>query len=148
MADYTLRGQIEPDNQPHRVILFDGKFTTGFRIKKFVISPYNIDNTNIRTYAAKLGTSNNLAVNVWNWGDNREVGWAWSTWDANNAQAPNQFEEVDNQTIIVEDLWIYVDEVAGGTNQFVNYIIEFEKVSIKDWEGALTLARDRSAGGD
>lgn len=144
---YTARGMLKPSESPLRVNLFDGRFDTGFRIKSFVVSPYGVDNTNVRTYLAKLTTSPGMNVAVWDWGDQRELAWSFTTWDANGVAAPNEFTRVDSESIIVEDLYVYVDEPAGGTDQFTNYMIELEQVSMSEWEGALSMARDKASGG-
>jgi pantothenate kinase len=148
VGEYTCRGTITPsETEPRKIVLFDGKFDTGYRVKKFVVSPYDIDNTNFRSYVGKLATSATLDPREWNWADQREVGWAVFSWDANNI-LPATFEQVDTDQIIVEDLYVYAEEPGGSTTSFLNYYIELEKVEITDWQGALSMARDKASGDD
>ena len=147
VGTYTCRGTIVPDlTNPKKITLFDGQFETGYRIKKFVVSPYDMDNTNIRTFAAKVATVDSLDPREWNWEDEREVAWSWFGFDANASQAGQHFSQVDTERIIVEDVYVYSEEPAGSTTGFMNYFIEFEKIEIKDWEGALAMANDKAMG--
>ena len=147
VGEYTCRGTITPSlTDPERITLFDGRFDTGYRIKKFVISPFDMDNTNIRTYVGKVATVDSLDPREWNWSDQREIAWSWYGSDANASQAGQHFSQVDKEQIIVEDVYVYAEEPGGSTSQFMNYYIEFEKVEISDWEGALTMAKDKAMG--
>ena len=147
LGEYTCRGTIVPsETNPKKITLFDGSFQTGYRIKKFIISPFDMDNQNIRNYVGKVATDDGLDPREWAWEDQREIGWATFVWDA-NSNAPGQtFSLVDSDQIIVEDCYVYAEEPAGSSTSFTNYYIEFEKVEIKDWEGALAMARDRASG--
>ena len=148
VGEYTCRGTITPSlTDPVRITLFDGRFDTGYRIKKFVISPYDMDNTNVRNFVGKVATSDDLDPREWNWADQREIAWAWFASDANAFSGQN-FNQVDKEQIIVEDVYVYAEEPAGSTSGFMNYYIEFEKVEISDWEGALTMAKDKAIGGN
>ena len=145
IGTYTCRGTITPDAAPHRINLFDGSFKTGYAVRKFVVAPYDVDNQNIRTFAGKLATVDSLSNLQWDWSDQRELAWAWFTADANGVAAPNHFSQVDSDTMIVEDIFVYADEPAGATTGFMNYIITFDKYEFSDWKGALAMARDKQA---
>ena len=147
IGEYTCRGTITPSaTDPKRITMFDGRFDTGYRIKKFVVSPYDIDNANIRNYLGKVATHPSLGNTTWNWGDQREIAWSAFVWDANSNASGNTFDQVDEDQIIVEDVYVYGIEPAGSTTSFMNYYIEFEKVDISEWEGALAMARDKAIG--
>jgi len=147
IGTYTCRGTVTPGVE-HRISLDDGTFKTGYRIISFVVAPYDIDNTNIRTFAGKVATVGGLDEAIWNWADQREVAWSWFGHDANASQGGQHFSQVDNDTMIVQDCYVYADEPAGSTTGFMNYHIEFEKYEFSDWQGALAMARDKSSGGD
>jgi hypothetical protein len=149
IGEYSCRGTITPsDTQPFKITLFDGRFDTGYRIKKFVVAPFDIDNVNIRNYLGKVGTADTLGNTTWDWADQREIAWSTFVWDA-NSNAPGQtFTQVDMNQIIVEDVYVYAIEPAGSSTSFMNYYIEFEKLEISDWEGALTMAKDKAMGDD
>jgi hypothetical protein len=149
VGEYTVRGSLVPSlTEPKKITLFDGSFETGYRIKKFVIAPHDMDNPNIRNYVAKVATSSGLDPREWNWEDQREIAWAWMTMDANAPTAGVSFEQIDKDAIIIEDVYVYGEEPAGSTSQFINYYIEFEKVEITDWQGALTMANEKAYGDD
>jgi hypothetical protein len=141
---YTCRGQSTTGLPvPHRINLFDGKFDTGWRVISFRVAPADIDFTTARSVACKLGTVDNLNENRWDWSDQREIAWAYTAWDSNAPTAPGIFPSlVDPDQIIVEDLFFYADEGSGGASIDVNYFIELEKVSMAEWRGALSMARD------
>ncbi len=105
-----------------------------------------MDNTNIRTYVGKVATVDSLDPREWNWADQREIAWSWFGSDANASQGGQHFSQVDMNQVIVEDVYVYAEEPGGSTTQFTNYYIEFEKVEITDWQGALTMAKDKAMG--
>lgn len=147
IGEYTCRGTITPSlTEPHKITLFDGKFDTGYRIKKFVVAPSNIDDINIRSFAGKVATVDTLDPRVWDWADQREIAWSYFAHDANSQTAPNQFEQVDMNQIIVEDVYVYAEEPGGSTSELMNYYIEFEKIEMSDWQGALSMAKDKAMG--
>jgi len=140
---YTCRGTVVADAAaPERITLFDGRFDTGWRIVRFKVAARDIDFTSVRSFAAKLATVSDLNESVWDWGDQREVAWAYSIWDSNLASAPSFYELVDPDQVIVEDLYLYVDEATQEAASICNYFIELEKVEFPEWRGALSLARD------
>jgi len=150
IGTYTCRGQVPAASSVnHKIILNDGSFETGYRITKFVVAAANMGTTSNRNFTAKLATTPDLSVTVnWNWGDMRELAWSSFAYDANSPIVPQKFSQVDTDNLIVEDIYLYVDEPGGATTDPINYWIEFEKYEISDWQGALAMARDKSAGGD
>jgi hypothetical protein len=141
---YTCRGSTTASGDtPEKIHLFDGRFDTGYRVLSFRVAPSDIDFSTIRTFACKLATTDDLNRQRWDWSDQREVAWAYTTWDSNLGQAPASFPVlVDSETIIVEDLYFYSEEASIEATSGVNYFIELEKVDIPEWKGALSLARD------
>ena len=43
--------------------------------------------------------------------------------------------------MVIEDLYIWANNAA---NDPINYLIKMEKYDITDWQGALTMVRNRS----
>ena len=145
IGEYTTRGSIKSDNVANRIILFDGEFTTGYRVVEFVIAPHDMDNTTIRNYAAKLMTDDDSSTGLnWNWDDNSEIGWSIFGYDANATSQTNRFSLVDPDNLIIEDLYIIADEAVGGGDSKLNYFIRMEKYDITDSKGALAMVRNRS----
>ena len=144
----TMRGTLSAragDDHPTRIQLFDGRFDTGYRITKFIICPYDVDNTNVRNFTAKLSISPNVdTAQSFDFNDNREIAWSWFAFDA-NGRMDFVNEIIDRDNIIIEDLWIFGWEVAGGTSGFFNYYIEAERVELTDAMGAVTMARNKAS---
>ena len=139
---FTTAGLTEPDI----IRLFDGDFSHGFKLRSFKIAPSDIDNSSSRILVAKLGTVSNLNESQWKWDDQREVGWAAVQWDGNNAAYDGEiYSLVDTDQVLVDDLYIYVDEAQAGAAAGTNYWIEFERVSFPEWRGALAMARDKQS---
>ena len=140
---HTLVGSI-PDTAALtarvKVPLFDGSFDTGFRIVGFEIAP---SNWSIDPDMAAILSTEELTVNgfEWDWGDNRQKGWA--AYQANGASAVGNYFREFVDDIVVEDLYI---NAYSRTNQAINYKIVLEKINITEWEGALAIVRNSSQG--
>lgn len=145
IGKFTARGQLLDGE--HRVQLFDGKFDTGYRIVKFVIAGSNTAEDEVDFQSVKLATEPGLSADTWDWSDNREIGWSMFGYFANPSGAafggPQSFSEIDPENMIIEDLYIYVQ---SRNEDPVNYLIEFEKYDISEWQGALSMVRNRSQG--
>tara|TARA_Y100000310_G_C20657062_1_gene802520 strand:+ start:301 stop:786 length:486 start_codon:yes stop_codon:yes gene_type:complete len=147
IGQFTLRGvhfETQLGSTPSRIILFDGRFDTAWRITKFVLGPTAVsdDETTTRSWAAKLATEDSLVYDDWRWDDNREIAWSAGSYDA-NAQVlwPNSKDVIDPDHLIIQDLWLYANEY---NEQPVNYLIEMEKYEISEWRGALAMVRSKS----
>ena len=144
IGEYTTRGSVRTDNSVNRIILFDGRFDTAYRITEFVIGEHDVDQTNHRVFKAKLMTDDTAGVGInWNWDNNEEIGWATITADANSTISPTSFNLVDPDNLVVEDLYILADEGTGNDVK-MNYFIRMEKYDITDSQGALAMVRNRS----
>jgi len=135
---YTAKG-VATSDEAHRIILFDGRFDTAFRITKFDVTPPQP----VGTYElqGKLTTTEDYSGTTWNWGDNREIGWV--VWGVPSNNQVNYNSWVDPDNLVVEDLYIQIYSTSGSSLEF-NYMIEMEKVDISDSKGALTMVRNRS----
>jgi hypothetical protein len=144
IGEYTTRGSIRTDNSVNRIILFDGRFDTAYKITEFVIGHHDVDQTNHRVFNAKLMTDETAGVGInWNWDNNEEIAWATITSDANSTISPTSFNLVDPDNLVVEDLYIIADEGTGNDIK-MNYYIRMEKYDITDSQGALAMVRNRS----
>jgi len=139
LQSYTVRGNIDPAEGPKYIQLFDGLFTTGFRVVRFVVSPQDIDNTGGNTYAAKLMTVDSGDRTEWDWSDNREIAWAATSYDANGI-VPEGIRVIDPDNMIIEDLYLY-GKIPSALR--MNYLIEFEKYDISDGRGAMSMVRNQ-----
>jgi hypothetical protein len=144
----TMRGTMSARagaDHPTKIQLFDGRFDTGYKITRFKIMPYDVDNTNVRNIAAKLSISPNVdTAQSFDFNDNREIGWSYFGFDANGFLTIGE-EVIDRDNIIIEDLWIFGWEIAAGTSSLFNYYIEAERVELTDAMGAVTMARNTAS---
>jgi len=129
----TLKGKILAGDVI-KLTLFDGKFTTAFRILSFTIAPEDILDS--ETASMKMMTQDETHAVDWNWDLNTEVGWA--TW-SRNTHVVGGYSRVDKEALIVEDLFL---DCSADTGEGINYLIELEKVNISDWQGALAIVRN------
>lgn len=125
-----------------KIQLFDGSFETGYRIISFDIAPsdWSID----PDVTVKLTTEDPSTLGrafEWDFGDNRQKGWA--TYQANGASATGNYYSEHLDDVIVEDLYI---RAYSQTDQGINYKLVLEKVNISEYEGALALVRNSSQG--
>ena len=76
--------------------------------------------------------------------DDNQIAWAWFGASTDSGGSSSQAPIIDKDNLIVEDLYVYVR--ASGDDQEINYMVELEKYEITDWQGALSMARDRADG--
>jgi hypothetical protein len=134
----TLKGKILAGDV-ERISLFDGSFETAYRLLSIVVCPENILASEL--VSLKLMTEEATHNTDWFWAKNTEVGWA--AWNVPINSRFGQFSRVDKEALIVEDLFM---DASGDTGEFVNYMIEMEKVNITSWKGALAMVRNKSQG--
>ncbi len=148
LGEYTVRGTVVGESTTpiwDKIQLFDGKFTTGYRVIEFVIASQSSSST--QDVSAKLATEPTFSTtiglgNYWTWSDNREIAWC----TANNPTSSireGSFSLVDPDNLVVEDLYISAQNNAG-TGEEVNYFIRMEKFQFEEWRGALAMSRARS----
>ena len=144
IGEYTAKGMVAAsDTEAHKLQLFDGRFDTGYRVTGFQISISDRDNDTLVRISGKLMTEPGASNRNWDWSKNTEIAWAVSSADANSHNATGRFEVVDPDNMIVEDLYIGII-MNGNQTANVNYMITFDKYDITDWQGALTMVRNKS----
>jgi hypothetical protein len=140
IEEYTVRGQLE-ELGVERIQLFDGRFDTGYRIVEFQIAPKRPADAldGYGTLGTEEGT---LSGGTWDWSDNTQLAWS-SFSEGGGGYSPNNvISIVDPDNLIIEDLYIYAN--SSSTSQAINYMIKLEKYDITDWQGAVTMVRNRS----
>ena len=145
IGEYTVRGTfLSSDNGSKKIDLFDGRFDTAYRVKSFKISIANRAVTSTQVAQGMLGTEPGLGPTVWDWSDNSQIAWACVQADANAGTIAWQANDtvIDPDNLIVEDLYFYAYVYAFTID--VNYQIELEKYDIAEWQGALSMVRNRS----
>ena len=149
IGEYTVKGQTSEDESegvpgPVQIPLFDGRWDTGYRVVEFSIWAGTWSNSSNPDCIGKLATSPNAGtstVNFMNANDNREIAWAGANGGLDSGG--QTFSIIDPDNMIVEDLYVYARAVTDSTP--VNYLVKLEKYDITDWEGALSMAKDRAA---
>jgi len=132
----TLRGKVL-SGQVKRITLFDGSFKTAYKIKSFTIAPQDI--TTSENVMMKIMTEETAHATGWFWAKQTEVGWA--IFDRATSVSPGLYDRVDRDALIVEDLFL---DATADSGEFVNYMIELEKVNVSDYVGALAMVRNNS----
>jgi len=135
----TLRGQFT-EGETKRLIIDDGRLNHGYKVVNFVVSGDPASSGNDAWATLSLDYDAEL---IWNWGDNRQIGWSSTNISSTGgAQAP--FSLIDPDHVIIMDLYIQgVVSGAGGSSE-INYLIELETVELTNDESILTLIKERS----
>ncbi len=136
---YTVRGQVPVDTMNYRIQLFDGRFDTAYRIVDFTIA----GGTPMENHEAQgvLATAEMTIASSFNWADNIEI--AWALWNGPNVYSGPLQTWVDRDNLVVEDLFF---TNRGTADTLVNYMITMQKYDISDWQGALSMVRNKSQG--
>jgi len=135
-----VKGQVLSGTS-EKVQLFDGKFTTGYRVTKFVVME-NFPTTG-KTIVATLKTQRNLTLGFWNFSDDTQIAWA-----SNNAPISTRWGEfslIDPNNLLIEDL--HIEAYVDGESVSVNYYIEMEKFEFASWDGAGQMVRNNVQAG-
>ena len=139
----VLKGSIPLQTYDNRIQLFDGLFTTGFRVVEFRIIP--LTPTNQEEVLSLLSTENQGAVpSTFDFANNEHV--AYAAWGAPNQAYYSDWNLVIEGNMIVEDLWL--SAYTTGDDTHLNYYIVLDKYKFSDWNGALTMVRNKSQGAD
>lgn len=139
IGEYTCRGFVN-NGSTDKITLFDGRFDTAYRITKFVIFIYDPDNSGTDGYGI-LSVEPDVGTE-WLATDKNQIAWASMPSNGSATGPPGEpFNLVDRENLVVEDLYVYGEMNAAGAG--VNYYIEMDKYDISDWQGALTMARNK-----
>lgn len=138
----VVRGFI-PNGEEVKINVFDGDYTTGYKVTKFVIIITDPDNTGTDGYGI-LGYESGVGTE-WDLEDSNQFGWA-SMYSSGNATGPTgpSFNQVDRTNLIIEEFYIYGEMHAPGTG--VNYYIEMDKYDLEPFEGTLAMVENRKQG--
>jgi hypothetical protein len=135
----TLRGQFT-EGETKRLIVDDGRLNHGYKVVRFVIAgdPSSSGNDAFATLSLDYD-----APATWNWGDNRQIGWA-STNVQGTAGLEPSFSVIDPDHVVIMDLYITGQVSGAGGTSLINYLIELQTVELSDDQAILTLIKERS----
>ena len=136
-GEYTIRGKVA-HGVTERITLFDGQFDTGYRITSIKVLP--------NTYSSAADASiichtEDTSPGAPDFADNTQIGWASMAFDANFG-SPGGIDIIDPDNMIIEDL--YITGYNNDSTRQTNYLVVMEKYEFADWNGALTMVRNRS----
>ena len=140
----VLRGVLDTGTYggiENKIILFDGKFNTGWKIERFVITPTQPVAT--REIAAILSTEPKSSLGNWNFSDVEQL--AWGSWSVPTGNNGTLFELVDEENMAVEDLWI--QSYTTGEATTMNYYIVLQKYEFTSYDGAAVMVKNQSQSG-
>lgn len=149
IGTYTARGQVsETESEtgaPAKINLFDGSYETGWKVVEFYVWGANAASSSNPDVSGKLSTSPNVTASTafFNAQDQREIAWGSSAGSTDTFFNAPPGAIIDPDNLIVEDLYVFTRAVNDTIP--VNYLIVLEKYDITDWEGALSMAKDRAA---
>jgi hypothetical protein len=133
----TLRGQFI-EGETKRLIVDDGRLNHGYKVVRFVIA--GDPNSSANDAWATLSLDYDAPA-TWNWGDNRQIGWA-STNVQGTAGLEPPFSVLDPDHIVIMDLYIQGNVASAGG--IINYLIELEPMELTNDQAILTLIKERS----
>lgn len=125
----------------NKIQLFDGKFTTGYRIVEFKIAPEQPSGGS--ELITKLSTEPKSTLGYWNWDDIEEL--AWAGWNIPTGSRAGYFFTTREENMVIQDLWINAYNPAEAT--VMNYKIVLEKYEFTAWDGASVMVRNQSQAG-
>ena len=138
----TMRGQIPAQTNGQKLQIFDGKYTTGYRIVEFYVSPENPAEG--QSVIMKAHTSKTTpSISKFDWSDSQEI--AWATWGIPAGNTGADFFLIDEDNMVIEDLYLsYYNEVDSDP---ANYYIVLQKYEFPAWTGAGFLVENLGQGG-
>lgn len=139
MKRRTLRGQVV-EGDVKRLIVDDGRLNHGYKVVHFVISG---DPSNSAGDAFATLSLDYDAPLIWDWSDNRQIGWASTQVDIVSGLTP-PFSVLDPDHIVIMDLYIQGRVGTAGGSDSINYLIEIEPVELTDDQAILALIKERS----
>lgn len=141
MAIRTLRGRIEP-SVATRLIVDDGQFTHGVKVKRFLVFPENPASGGDDSVFGTLSLDQDGSSTRWLADDNRQIAWSSTNQAATGFGAEAPFSYVDPNHVVVRDLWIMCAR-ASGTDR-INYVVEIEPMTITEEQAVLALIKEVS----
>lgn len=140
----VLRGQILTgtyNGLENRIQVFDGKYTTGYKVVQFDIAPDDPQGSS--EYISKLSTEPKSNLAEWDWNDVQEFGWA--AFNTPIASRFGYYSKLSEDNMIVEDF--YISAYTTGEAGQMNYYIVLEGYDFPAWTGAGILVENLSQAG-
>ncbi len=133
-----VRGRLLTGTYNNQIKLFDGKFTTGYRVTKLEFMPEDPQSSD--EYLIKVSTQAKSNLAEFDWGDVEEI--AWGAYNTPIASRFGTDAAVDPENMTVRDL--YLSAYTTGEAGYLNYMLTLEKYEFAAWDGAATMIRNES----
>ena len=150
IGQYTARGQYTEGeteaNGGFRVNVFDGDYTTGYRITNFYVWSGNYATSPNADVIGKVGTVGDLETDpadFMNAEDVREIAWSASAGATDSGLGFAEGPIIDRENMNIEEVYVYVRS-AGADSLPVNYLIEFDVFDLEPYQGTLAIVRNSS----
>jgi hypothetical protein len=137
---YTAKGTVD-SGTVERLHLYDGSFKTAYKIVSIKCAVSDLSSA-AEAYLVVSTEPTGRSADIWDWGDNTELGWAYFKTSLGANEGGVFYNNVDKDNLIVEDL--HIQSLTDATPTYINYEIELEKYAITDSQGALAMVRNRS----
>ena len=149
IGEYTARGIVLETETvagvPQKIPLFDGQFTTAYRVTRFQVWGSNVSGNGGYAFGklSKNDTGATAEADFFRADDDNQIAWSQAGHSTSGYSISGMGDFIiDRDNMIVEDLYVYVHSNVSGLE--INYLIEMDKYEISDWQGALTMARDKA----
>lgn len=143
----VIRGQLNTGTynaQANKITLFDGKFTTGYKIVELRVVPQLPHS--LFELTVKVSTEPKSNLGYVKFSDTEEV--AWAGWNLpSQVTGLENFTVIDEDNMVIQDLWIQGYSGNTGENFMFNYYMVLEKYEFTAWDGAATLVRNQAQAG-
>ena len=147
IGQYTARGQYtEAETEADggkRVNVFDGDYTTGYRITNFHVWGATFTGSAQPDVVGKVGTVGDLNTshdNFMNAEDVREIAWAASAGSTDGGLGFGEGPIIDRENMNIEEVYVYVR--GAGSPAVINYLIEFDVFDLEPYQGTLAIVRN------
>lgn len=139
MRRRTLRGQFV-EGEVKRLVVDDGQLTHGYKVVSLIVAGDPDNSANDVFVTLSLDYDAPLS---WNWGDNRQIGWASTTvFNAAGLEAP--FVALDPDHVVIQDLYIQGQQSGAGGSAVINYMVELEPMMLSEDQAIMALIKERS----
>jgi len=141
----VVMGQIDTgtyNGNENKIQLFDGKFTTGYRVVGLQISPEFPSDAGELVF--KISTEPKSAISKWSWQDVQEI--AWASWNVPTDSRFGYYVNIRDDNMAVQDFYLSA-YTTGASTVKINYEIVLHKYEFTSWDGAATLVRNNAQAG-
>ena len=149
IGEYVARGSFYDasgltDGDEVRVNVFDGDYTTGYKLVEFHIFGGDAVHNDC---SGRVTTQPDLPSgddDFWDAGDTRQIAWSAAN-GATDTISYETFSLVDPENLIMEEVYVGI-RARDATNNRINYFLRFEKYELPPYRGSLAMVENRSQG--